>query len=281
MIIPVHLPQSAQLKPRTTTPDRIIWHTTGSGLAREAEKRAPIAMDPAAWDRAAIEWYRRSSTPYYPQYLVGQSGNVFELAPPRFYTQHVAALPDLYRDANWRAYAGKKPTRHGRNPDEVYDWWNQRWGSNASPLDLVSSPSINSRTIAVDVIPDPRTGEFSQAQMAAAAKLGRELSRRYGIPLDRRHNLGHEDVHPFDRGTVVRGGRVVGTAWDPGKRFGWDAHMRRMGSGGSLKAAAAAVVGLALIWGAYRYRAPIRARVDLLRTRAGRRLYGAAGMMPK
>ncbi len=63
---------------------------------------------------------------------------------------------------------------------------------------------------------------YTQAEYRSDAALVRYLSRKYDIPLDRQHILGHEDVP---------GETSSGTAaqhWDPGPFWNWDHFMARV-----------------------------------------------------
>lgn len=231
----MHLPQNKNLPRRRRPPKWIIYHNTGSGMPAKAAKVADPRRDPVAFDRAARDWYEKTGFKFYPNILIGVSGMAMELAPLNITTWHVPTLPSQYAERNWPEFAdplnggGKGWVRHGRDPKQVYDWWFERWPGIKSPLDLISR-SVNANTVAVDFIPMPDGSGFTEAQMKTGAMVAQMLSDKYGIPKDRKHHLGHEDIHPVRRGTIKqRGGRIIGQPWDPGKKFDWDDFIRRMG----------------------------------------------------
>jgi N-acetyl-anhydromuramyl-L-alanine amidase AmpD len=57
---------------------------------------------------------------------------------------------------------------------------------------------------------------FTEAMYRASARLVRYLAAQYGIPLDRNHIIGHDNVP----GTVPA--TVAGMHWDPGPYWDWD-----------------------------------------------------------
>jgi N-acetyl-anhydromuramyl-L-alanine amidase AmpD len=60
---------------------------------------------------------------------------------------------------------------------------------------------------------------YTQTQYRATADLVAYLSRRYDVPLDREHIIGHDNVPgPLDHG-------VAGMHWDPGPFWDWSAFM--------------------------------------------------------
>lgn len=61
---------------------------------------------------------------------------------------------------------------------------------------------------------------FSDAMYAASAKLVRHLARRYGVPLDRAHILGHDEV------PGISPARQKSMHWDPGPYWDWDRYMK-------------------------------------------------------
>ncbi|MBY8885549.1 N-acetylmuramoyl-L-alanine amidase [Streptomyces sp. PTM05] len=64
---------------------------------------------------------------------------------------------------------------------------------------------------------------YTEAQYRATAELVKYLAARYGIPLDRQHVIGHENVPgPQSAG-------VAGMHWDPGPYWDWTHFMRLLG----------------------------------------------------
>jgi N-acetyl-anhydromuramyl-L-alanine amidase AmpD len=67
-----------------------------------------------------------------------------------------------------------------------------------------------------------RKGTLTDAQYDASARLTAYLVRRFGIPIDREHIIGHNEVpHPFD--PTKRGGR--NQHQDPGPHWRWGHYM--------------------------------------------------------
>jgi N-acetyl-anhydromuramyl-L-alanine amidase AmpD len=65
---------------------------------------------------------------------------------------------------------------------------------------------------------------YTEAMYRSSAKLVRYLAGRYGIPLDRQHILGHDNVP----GTVPS--TVAGMHWDPGPYFDWAHYFDLLGA---------------------------------------------------
>ncbi len=83
--------------------------------------------------------------------------------------------------------------------------------------------AVNRRSVGIECEGDcARAETWTPALVAALCALGRELVQRHGIPVDREHVLGHEDVpDPFDRSK--RGG--AGHHTDPGRFMPWSQFM--------------------------------------------------------
>ncbi len=60
---------------------------------------------------------------------------------------------------------------------------------------------------------------YTEAMYRSSAKLVRYLAKKYGIPLDRNHILGHEDI------THGHESSIAGAHWDPGAFWNWDHYM--------------------------------------------------------
>jgi N-acetyl-anhydromuramyl-L-alanine amidase AmpD len=61
---------------------------------------------------------------------------------------------------------------------------------------------------------------FTEAMYTASARLVRELARRYGVPLDRAHILGHDEVPGINQTHQKT------MHWDPGPYWDWDHYMK-------------------------------------------------------
>lgn len=64
---------------------------------------------------------------------------------------------------------------------------------------------------------------YTEAQYEATAELVKYLSARFGIPLDRQHILGHDNV------AGPRSSLVSGMHWDPGPSWDWNHFMSLLG----------------------------------------------------
>ncbi|MDJ0379481.1 N-acetylmuramoyl-L-alanine amidase [Streptomyces sp. G-G2] len=62
-----------------------------------------------------------------------------------------------------------------------------------------------------------RREDFTEAMYAASARLAADVCRRYGIPADRTHLLGHSEVPGADH-------------TDPGPYWDWDRYLRMVGA---------------------------------------------------
>ncbi len=197
------LPQVKDLPSRPGPVKALVYHTTGRGLAKVAAKGG--APGTAAYDEAAIAWYRRSRHAYYGAVLVGPSGLAYRLAPDGVKAWHAASLTP-------EQAAGRV---------KVPAWWAERWAPLPGPHALIGR-SINALAIGVDALPLP-DGTFSPAQLDTLAAVGRQLAAAHGLTLERIHHLGHEDVDPWRRGVTSTG---VERPWDPG--WDWSDFMARL-----------------------------------------------------
>lgn len=82
--------------------------------------------------------------------------------------------------------------------------------------------NVNRRSIGIEHEGWTARGGFTRAQYRSSAQLTAWLGRRAGLPLDRRHVIGHDEVpSPNGRG---RGGANHHT--DPGRKWSWKRYMR-------------------------------------------------------
>lgn len=221
------LPHANNLKTRTSPVRCIVMHSTGSGLAAHAERKAPYAIDPSKYEAAALEWYRSSGSEFFGHVMVGPTGARYDLAPLDKVALHSASLDGRYINANWREWArpigGKSGWhRHGRDPAQVWDWWDARWPGVTTPQEFFNTRHINAISIGVDVLPLP-DGTYTDAQVEHTAALVVELADVHGLAIrtsgKRPTVLGHEDIDPLRRGTKWRGDRIIGVGWDPGGKW--------------------------------------------------------------
>lgn len=62
-------------------------------------------------------------------------------------------------------------------------------------------------------------GWYTEAMYQSSAKLVRYLAKRYNIPMDRQHIIGHDEV------SQIAAGSVANSHWDPGAFWNWDHYM--------------------------------------------------------
>lgn len=85
------------------------------------------------------------------------------------------------------------------------------------------NPSYNQTSIGIEhegYVDDPTS--FTDAMYRSSAKLTASLAHKYGIPVDRRHIIGHDEV-PNPRKPGQYGG--VSGHRDPGPHFDWEKYM--------------------------------------------------------
>lgn len=218
------LPQSRGLQIRKVPVRGIVLHTPGRAFTARA---CQITRD-AAWpvvEEAALRWYVTSAFGFYGGYMVGPSGAVYRLADDKARTQHTGALDARYVERGgreWRGWAkplgGSGWSEHKRDPAQVFDWWDARWPGLKSPTELMGKTPNDA--LGIDIMPT-LDGSYTIPQVRALASLIRDICQIHGLLLDRAHVVGHEDVDPCCRGTVLRSGRVVGIPWDPGAALNW------------------------------------------------------------
>ncbi|MYM18701.1 N-acetylmuramoyl-L-alanine amidase [Brevibacterium sp. 5221] len=83
---------------------------------------------------------------------------------------------------------------------------------------------FNGRSIGIEMVGQAESKKgFTQAQYTAVGRLVRYLCRKYDIPLDREHIVGHEEVPA----TTVAG--VAKMHWDPGPLYSFERLIERAG----------------------------------------------------
>lgn len=174
---------------------------------------------------ACLRWYT-SENGEQPHYLVTASGLIHRFTGENRVAWHCAIKPDekrLYAVgwAKWSRWIWPPGTNE---PVEVggefagYRSWRDRWRDRIeSPLELPTGHAPNFLSIGIEVqsLVKPTSEVFNADQYTALGELVRVVAKRNGVPLDRDHVLGHQDVCPMRR-TNPRGGT------DPGDRFNWD-----------------------------------------------------------
>lgn len=205
------LPHNSDLPNRIEPVKGIVVHTTGRRLTAIAEQNNPDNLA-----NGAMQWYERSGSKYYANLIVAPDLTIDAMAPDNKATWHTRRLDPVYARGWWREFAyhtkDRELQRHGRDPAVVFDWWDARWGKDASPLGLLGTRSINPVTWAIDLLPQ-RDGTYTENQLHLVAALLAEKCIEFG--LDETKVFGHADLDPVRRGIVWKDDRAVGRDWDP------------------------------------------------------------------
>ncbi|MGW7458228.1 N-acetylmuramoyl-L-alanine amidase [Streptomyces sp. NPDC054797] len=91
--------------------------------------------------------------------------------------------------------------------------------------------SMNERSVGIEHVGFvDRPQDFTDAMYAASARLAADVCRRYGIPADRTHIVGHSEVPGTDH-------------TDPGRHWDWERYLRMVGE--ALRAARSSLPDLA------------------------------------
>lgn len=230
------VPQSNRLEsPNCSTrresapPTHIVIHITGTDSLASV-KRTFLA--------------RQSVSAHY---LIGKGGELYQFVPDQYRAWHSGidvATRSLFRkgqdtwsryikyfswykgyprdavfvdgDLNpvWRrAEAVFVAHRDGRQWDE-YDYFSQRWGEQAQPVNFEIEPDPNNYSIGIEILgfgsklSDPSV--YTPLMYQTLVGLVEDLADRYDIPMRKGRIIGHEDVNP-----VARFG------WDPNQGFDW------------------------------------------------------------
>lgn len=227
MATPPHLDASPfmadRLAPRLRPPIAVVIHTTGRTIAVRA--RADAHTDHAdSVDLAVVRRILRDGNTLGATWLIGRAARLWRLAPDDRIIHHALSLGHRYDERAWREWAwphGGGLARHGRDPDRVWDWWDLRWDTLATPLAFPAGRCPNETALSVDLVPQA-DGSFSEPQHEVLAGLLEHICANHPIPRTRWYVLGHEDVDPQRRGAVL-GSRntVFGRPWDPGRGLLW------------------------------------------------------------
>jgi N-acetyl-anhydromuramyl-L-alanine amidase AmpD len=173
-----------------------------------------------------MRWYR-SADGLQPHLVIALDGTVYRVVMEDHVAWHAKIEPleaRLYQRgyAEWSCWTwplGKNGPIHIGQEFSGYRGWRDTWRAAGlqSPLELVTGDHPNSCSIGCELQqPEkPGPGIFTPAQYQSLAGLLVDVHERIGLPLDRRHVLGHSDVSPMRRSTAAGG-------WDPGVSFDWN-----------------------------------------------------------
>lgn len=158
-----------------------------------------------------------------PHYVIDVAGTVRRCAWEHQVAYHCkidpaeARLYQLgYQEWSTWVWRDERPVHVG-NEFTGYRFWHAQWSGLQSPLELVTGAHPNSSSIGIELQQPAKPGAdiFTDAQYAALAALLLDIHEREGVPLDRRHLLGHSDCSPMRRCNSTG-------SWDPGQRFSWN-----------------------------------------------------------
>lgn len=219
--------QGTRNRPRERAPLGVVTHTPSVTFARNVRARfvAEHGRQPTAVDLDVAAAARFDAATYQPNALIGLTGRVFLLDADSQRAQHSGMLAgecpagDVYAAGTWWDWAspsdGSGWVRHGRPGRVVYDYWAAAFPGARSPLDIFPWGRYPNEALGVDLLPDPDTGLYNDAQRAAWVGLVKLWSGLHGFSIDLRHVTTHTLASPCERGTVRRNGRIVGVHWDP------------------------------------------------------------------
>ncbi|WP_051940258.1 N-acetylmuramoyl-L-alanine amidase [Phaeacidiphilus oryzae] len=83
---------------------------------------------------------------------------------------------------------------------------------------------VNAHSIGIEHEGYAMRADFTEAEYRASAELVRWLAARYGIPLDRDHVIGHDEVPAPDAA------HTAGMHWDPGPYWNWRHYLALLGT---------------------------------------------------
>ena len=98
---------------------------------------------------------------------------------------------------------------------KYYNYFEKRWSSRLVPIQFHEESDPNNYSIGIELVSygsnEHHSNVYSKAMYKSLKNLLKNLHKTHGIPIDRNHIVGHEDVNP-----VARFG------WDPNTGFDWD-----------------------------------------------------------
>lgn len=156
-----------------------------------------------------------------PNYYAGRSGY-----KPAFIVNHImcgtlAGTDAWFNDRNSGVSAhygvGKDGSIHQYVRDEDTAWANGQANSPTWPLYRQFAGHLNSSSISIEHEGYPQDG-LTEAQYQATLWLHRQLIARWGIPVDRLHIIGHDQLDTVNRRDC------------PGPKFPWDRLFKDLGA---------------------------------------------------
>lgn len=99
-------------------------------------------------------------------------------------------------------------------PWQLYQYFEDRWGSAAGPLNYATSKRPNDYSIGIEILSvgakTPSPTAYTEAMYRSLSVLVNDICERNAIPKQKGRVVGHEDVNPVQR-----------YGWDPNKGFDW------------------------------------------------------------
>jgi len=174
----------------------ICVHTTGTGVVQAAKEtgRPTLAV--------ALAAYAKPSAPY-PHAVVGQAGEVVQVAPWDRVAWHAGVTDRQRRDYESGAWRQRVPL-------DALARWDARWPGKRGPLEVVPGP-WNETTIGIEMIPLGSAKYVGASKVYAPETIAalRELVAHLRAALGPLPLVGHEDLEPLERWDAHGG-------WDPG-----------------------------------------------------------------
>ena len=194
---------------------------TACGAAEESGRDARGAQSVASREYAAAQWLPAHAS----NYTAGRQGQRVEYLIVHTVEGSTAAAVSWFQTAGSAASAHYIVGRDGAVVQSVSErdtaWQAGSWAVNTRSVGIEHEGYMDGRQ------------PFTDAQYRASARLLAMLSKRYGVPLDRDHVVGHYQVYqvetvsfcPSTTAYDVCVGRTRNHA-DPGATWDWERYMR-------------------------------------------------------
>lgn len=193
--------------------------------ARAAKPKAFVVHTTGETDLDKILRFYTDEDGFQPHMLIEVSGVRRRIVPADHIAYHCKIDPAearLYQRgySEWCEWVWKndQPVHMGTE-FTGYRAWRDTWRTQglSSPLDLITGAHPNAVSFGIELQAPSTPGPdiFTDDQYRSLAEALGDEGERYGIPLDRKHVLGHYDCSPMRRSTAKGG-------WDPGDAFKWN-----------------------------------------------------------
>ncbi len=189
--------------------------TISTGERLELSPQEGVEVPQVFATRASADYGRAVWRPAYPGNYTGANRRAPKID---IIVIHVAqgsysGTINWFQDPRANVSAHYVVSRRGREAqcvrNEDIAWHAGHWTTNTRSIGIEHAGYVSNRR------------SFTRAMYRSSARLSAHLSRRYNIPVDRRHIIGHGQVP----GCPGRGGGV-GCHTDPGRYWNWDRYLR-------------------------------------------------------